>query len=192
MSYNNIINYIDICSNALLAIIDNDECIIEKIDDKDNIYIDNNFKKIFYFYIKTFINDKFSYGKQNIIINSCKPYENFRQIENDNKITLPKYNLTDKQYFNIDLQCLEGYLDKVWDKLKNDDMLGKFIFLSNNRVDIVDMINIMRQYISYLSIDKCHYFMLEDTNNEYLHYNNIDKDILLEVETELRRKEIIL
>lgn len=192
MSYFNVINYIDVCSNALLAMIDNDECIIDRVDDIDTIQIDNNFKKFIYFYIKNFINDKHSYGKQNIILNSCKPFENFRSNENDNKITQSKYNLVDKQFFNIDNSKLEVILDKVWDKLKNDGLMGKFIFISNKRVDIFDIISIMRIYINNLSIDKCHYFMLEDTNNEYLHYNNIDNDIITEVETELRRKEIIL
>lgn len=191
MSYYNIINYIDICSNVLLSILDNDQCIIERIEDRDNIIIDKKLKKFLFFYIKSFINDRYCYGKQNIVLNSCKPFENFRKDENDNIITSPKYEITDKLYFNIDLPLLENILDKIWYKLKNDDMLGRFIFLSNKNTDIVDYINIMRRYIDNLCIDKCHYFFLEDKNNEYLHYNNISNNIIFEVETELRKYEII-
>lgn len=192
MGYYNIVNYIDICSNALLAIIDNDECIIERIDNIDNIIINNKLKQLLFFYIKSFIKEKHCYGKQNILLNSCNPFENFRKNENDITLTQPKYEIADKQYFNIDLQLLEKILEKIWYKLRTDDLLGRFIFLSHKNIDIVDFINIMRIYIDNLYIDKCHYFFLEDKNNEYLHYNNIEKKLIFEVETELRRNELIL
>jgi len=186
-----LINYVDICSNALLSIIDNDNIEIIKTDDVYNINIDNDTKTLLKFYIESYCNNNYHYGKHNIIINTCRPYDNIRRDERGSAIKSTKYTLSEPDNFSIDKQKLEVFLDSCWSKLSKN--LDKFVWISHDRLDVFDITCIIKDCLepNPILINPTHYFFLRDSNNDYTHFNNLTSNFKTDIEILLRNSRII-
>lgn len=188
MNSYNVINYIDLCSNAFLSLLNNDEANIE-YDDNTRLILTPHVKQLIQFYIKSHLNDSFNWGKFNIVVNTCKPMNNWRKEERGKAIRETKYVLVDETLFDVDMVKLERLFDKTWNDLKKEK---KFIFLSIENIDTFDLVHILCKKINHkIKTQPYHHFVIKDVNNEYLHHDTIPDDILLKVEIQLRKCGLI-
>jgi hypothetical protein len=190
MSNIQIVNFVEVCSNALLAIVDNEESF-EKIDNVYNININKRFKDYISFYINSNLKNCRMFGYKTIIVNTCKPFDNWRKDERGCPIRGQKYALTDTDSFSIDKIKLENILENEWKKVKKKEK--DFIFLNFNTVDYIDAVSIIKkELLTNVCIKPTHFFMIRDINIEYMHLGNISKSIYSEVEIKLRTNNLII
>jgi len=190
MSYQ-IINYSDVCSNALLAIIDNDEATLEQTDDDVyTIIVDKNLRDVLNYHVKNLCKGHFQYGKKNIIVNTCRPYDNWRQDERGSIIRAAKYALTDPHVFDVDCGKFEKVLDTMW--LSHIKELNRFKFIYHKHLDFYDIVFIMEKHCENVVVIPFHYFVLVDVNREYVHHAEIPRRLEIEVESELRKNKLII
>ena len=185
-----VIDYVEMCSVALLATYDQIE---RKYDSNDKLYLELNptNKEILEFNILSNIKASYSYGYKNIIVNTCRPYDNWRQHKVGKKVKAVKYSLNDDMLC-IDKQKLEYFLDSIWKKL-NKKLKTNYILISNNKIDILDLCEIIKQCVGVEIISSYPYYhVLKDSNNEYVHCGNIPQYIINEVETSLRKNKLII
>jgi hypothetical protein len=185
-----IIDYVEMCSVALLATFDQIE---RKYDANDRLYLELNKtnKEILQFNILSTIRGEYYHGYKNMIINTCRPYDNWRKDKSGKAIKAVKYSLNDEMLY-IDKQKLEYFLDSLWKKLSKK-LQYNYILLNNHRVDLIDMQHIVQEIVGVELINSSSYYhILKDSNIEYVHTGNIPKYILDEVEIELRRNNLII
>jgi hypothetical protein len=187
----NCLNYVEIASNAILAIIDNDTSFYQFIDKEHiELNINNDCKKQLKFYINSFINANYHYGKKNMIINTCRPFDNWIKELRGSALKETKYAITDSLLI-CDKQKLENTLDTIWKQLKNDK--HNFYFVQHTHLDILDLTNILNNLLNgTLTFAPCSYIMIRDANSDYYHNNQINKKYLMEIEIMLRNYKIIL
>lgn len=186
-----IINYTEVCSNALLAIIDNNESSIKKLDDgRYEIIIDRNFKTLIDFYIKSFCKNHQQFGKKTVFVKTCRPMNNWRQEERGSAIKASRYHITDVDSFVIDKIQLENILEKSWTTISNK--LKQFQFIECPSVDFIDICYIIKNFIIDVTIVPSHFYFIRDINNEYMHMEKIPNRITTEVEIVLRGNKLIL
>ena len=184
----NIVSYTGICSSALLAVADNEQYTLTG-DNEAYIDLENKeTRTLLEFYIESLINDNYIFGKKNIVINTCRPANNWRKII-QKRILHPKYSIIEDS-FQIDANKLEFISDNTWKKLINK--LRRFILIDHPETDSLDIINIIKSHITDLTFSYPSYIILSDENNEYVHYQDIDSRINTDVEIILRKREIIL
>jgi hypothetical protein len=73
-------------------------------------------KKILTGFIINNINNFIQYGKNNLIINTCKPMQNWRQFIRGNAIRSYKYKLIDNSIYT-DMIKLNQFIDNLFSKL---------------------------------------------------------------------------
>lgn len=98
------------------------------------------------------INNNIQYGKQNIIINTCKPMMNWRQTDRGCAIRSYKYKLTDESVY-VDLIKFNQFVDMVFNKLPK---------LNLNKVS--------QDYIGNNDLSKC----IFQNKVKYIQFDNID------------------
>lgn len=187
-----IVNYTEVCSNALLAIVDNDSTNIKYHDDgRYEIIIDNQFKSLIKFYVKSFCKNYRQFGVKTVVIKTCRPMNNWRQEERGSAIKACRYFVTDIDSFLIDKYKLEGLLENCWSSLQKE--LKEFSFIECNSVDFIDITQVLKEFImDSVIIHPTHFYFLRDVNTEYMHMYNIPKRIKTQVEILLREKRLIL
>ena len=81
----NIINYLKVVDTAMLSLFDyvdlNDDKLMLVEDDRLLLKFSANCKRLLEGFVVSTINDSTYYGKHNILLNSCKPEKNWRNIE---------------------------------------------------------------------------------------------------------------
>ncbi len=184
-----IINYTEICSNALLSILDNDEYKSLK-NGRYEIPINKKFKEEFTFYIISYYKSYFQFGVNNILINTCRPYDNWRKEERGAPIRSPKYSLTDPDIFSIDKIKLETLLEKVWKSIFIKEK--NIICISHNELDYFDLTMVIKELLPYIIIHPTHYYCLRDINNDYIHTSDISINHKTLIEIELRKNNLII
>lgn len=190
----NIINFVDIASNAIIGAFNVDEIKTIPHDSAHEIIIDKNSYKVFSFYIKNFIKAEYQYGMQNIVLNTCRPSNNWRNSERGASIKACKYDVCDNSII-IDNVKLEKQLNKIFNSLKRE--LKTFIFIEFSNIDIIDSINFINYIMSTnrVSSPRPSYNLLADANIEYNHYvfndKNINHDLLHEVKEVLTKNKLI-
>lgn len=209
----NFINFIRIVDLSILNFID-------YLDVIDNSFTFNEYgqmvinlnakgKKLLTEFIINNINDNLQYGKVNVIINTCKPMQNWRQIARNKAIRSYKYKFMDES-IQIDEIKFNQFLDSIYKKLEKisinncnydsenyihfNKLKNKVKCLSFEELDIWDSYGILKlllKDIGTISFDILNYTTIIDGNYEYAHDMVFDEDILESVRLELLKKEII-
>lgn len=184
----NLINYVDVCSKALLAIIDNN-----LYSDVNGVYkidlSDKDVKQSICYYVESFIKAEYHFGMYNVVINTCRPSDNWRKVLRGSAIKASKYRLVDEN-IELDLPKLEKLLDNTWKQLQAK--MENFIWISHYQLDIFDLVLIMQKVVSdNINLPQAQYIILTDENNDYVHYNDIDSKYVTDIEMILRQNRVI-
>ena len=116
----NIINFVQIVDLSLLNFLDyayvNESQLYENADGKLVVNLDNENKKVLEAYIINNINDNIQYGKNNLIVNTCQPMQNWRQVERNHALKRCKYKIVDDSVY-VDEIKLNQLADKIFRRL---------------------------------------------------------------------------
>lgn len=217
----NFINFIKIVDLSLLNFIDyanydtyySEESLMYSNDsDKLQINLTPKSQKILISLILNNINSALNYGKTNIIINTCKPMQNWRQYERNAAIKSYRYIIQDDS-IALDLIKFNQWIDKLYSKLptlniKNfsnqylnsqylnniDIYKNNIIYLEFNELDVWDAYTLLKIYLKYngsLSFDEVNYNIISDGNQGYSHGSIFPDDIKESVRLQLNSKGII-
>jgi len=190
----NILNYTDICSNALLSIVDNDDSDITKNDFGEyEIEISRKFISSLFFYTKSLCYHYSQFGKNTIVVKSCVPSNNWRQDERGSPIKQWQYLLTDYESFKADMKTLDHALDQNWKRLKG--RVKDHLYVENFEIDYIDWITIIKNFNiggDFLTIHPTQYYFLRDANSDYTHMHNIPDRIKTSAEIVLKREQLII
>ena len=190
--YHKIINFIEAASTAILNTIDNHDCLIENPDGNYFLDLDKKTQDILKFYIEDHLLSEYYFGKKNIVINTCRPFDNWRQKQRGSSIKAPKYSPSDTSIL-VNNQKLEYFLDKTFDNLKN--CKKKFILISNKSLDTFDLTYIIEKIIGIdCTYRQPNYYILKDSNrDEYVHDDSsFPNSLINEVEITLRDNKLII
>ena len=179
----NIIDYVNLCSDVLLCIIDND--IIDK--NYQYLFIDfsnKQIKEMFEFYLKSQLLSRHVYGKYNVVINSCNPKTNWRNFEGK---YIEKYIIRDNS-IKFDTSQFREFVDQIFIKLSKQ--LNKFKFITLEHVDIFDMIKITEKF-NNCNLNQNNFNVLENGNLLFTHDNDIPNYIFQDVEIILKDCSLI-
>jgi hypothetical protein len=213
----NIINYIHIVDLSLLNFIDYLEIIEDSyhVTEEGQLYLNLNTKnkKILTGFIINNINNSIQYGKTNILVNTCKPMQNWRQEVRGNALRAYKYKFIDNS-INVDIIKFNQFIDALFAKLPtlnlrtisqsyigNNDVL-KFNFQQNiyyldlENLDSCDVLNILTKllaHIGHVNYQTLNYnnLILTDGNYDYTHSSSCPDGIIEVVRHNLISKGII-
>ena len=177
----NIINYIDILDLSLLNFIDygnviDESCQIDAEDGLLHLSLTGKTKKILTELIINNINNNLQFGAINIIINTCKPMQNWRQTVKGNVVRSYKCKLIDNS-IKLDEIQFNQFIDSVFKKIAkvktNLKPVTNTIFTNHNNynikyiesenIDIIDIVFYLKHKLIYLG----------NVNYNTLNYNNI-------------------
>jgi len=144
----------------------NEYNLYENNDGKFVVNLNMKTKKILEAFIINNINDNIQYGKNNIIINTCQPMQNWRQIERDHAIKSCKYKTVDSSVY-IDEIKLNQNIDNFFKRLPK--ITEKYISNTFSSLDDTSAINIRHKNISDLMRK-----MYLTKNVNYIQINSID------------------
>lgn len=212
----NIIDYIYIVDLSLLNYVDYLDVIEDayQINDKQQFCLNLNSKnkKILTEFIINNINNNIQYGKQNIIVNTCKPMQNWRQHQRGNALRSYKYKIIDDSIC-VDMIKFNQFIDNLFNKIQhinlnkilkgktdNHDiqlsLQNKVKFLEFENLDIVDVITILNKLLN--NIGSVNYNTLNynniiviDGNCEYIHNSVCPDETINIVRRNLIEKEIL-
>ena len=160
----NFINFIHIVDLSLLNFIDYSDIIegscLYQDDNKLHLTLNAKTKKFLTSFIVDNINNSLHYGKINIVINTCKPMKNWRQVIRKAAVRNNKYCVIDDSLY-IDELKLNSFADAIFQKLPKLDLnkvnketqeLGKEVlklnpnvnYLSFNDIDLYDANNLAK------------------------------------------------
>lgn len=169
-------------------------------------------KKILTGFIINNINNFIQYGKNNLIINTCKPMQNWRQLTRGNAIRSYKYKLIDNSIYT-DMIKLNQFIDNLFSKLPTMNTKSlESLYLGNNiltinfqnkikyltfeNLDINDAMVILNKLlfnignVNYSSPDYNN-LIIADGNYEYAHNSVCPDDIVEAVRRKLLEKGIL-
>lgn len=189
-----LINFIEISSNSLLNVIndayDADNKSVYQNENIIYINIDEFVKQTLELHILSLLKGEMFFGQKNILINTCRPCDNWRKKNRGKSIKACKYSITDK-YIYIDKQKLEALLNKIWKNIPKK--VSNITLIDNRELDILDLTIAIGKILAVnCSTKKPHYHILCDSNNEYIHDNIIPAYIITQLETNLRTKNLII
>ena len=209
----NFINFIRIVDISLLNFIDYSDLIQDSyiINEQGKLCFNLNAKnkKIITGFIINNINDAIQYGKQNIIVDTCTPMQNWRQVERTKAVRSYKYCVGDESIY-IDEIKLNQFLNKLFKrlptlntKLLKDSSIENFKVRSiQNRIkciefdelDVHDAFTILGRFLSNIGIltfDSLTYNIIRDGNYVYEHNSSFPDNILQNVRLQLLQKGIL-
>ena len=120
----NFINFLHVIDLSLLNFIDYCEVIegsYQMVDNQFLINLNAKTKKLLTALILSNINDKIQYGKTNVLVNTCRPMNNWRKEERNNAIRCFKYVIKDESVM-IDKIKLNQFLENIFEKLPTYDL----------------------------------------------------------------------
>ena len=206
LSILNLLDYSDFIENA---------CYYQENDDRLIVNLNPKNKKMLEGFIINNINNELSYGKTNIILNSCHPNKNWRNITN--KTNINRFNIIDDSIYISDID-LNAFSKDLFNRLPsitatlikksgygNVDitsshvsiMFGKKIkFLEFENLDIIDayqVLNVLLSQFGDLTMSNFNYNnnIIKDGNCDFNHNSEISQDIIDNVRIKLIEKEII-
>jgi hypothetical protein len=217
----NFINFVKIVDLSLLNFIDYmnysneyDEGAIMYSNEYNQLQINLNPKcrKLLTSLILNNINSTLHYGKTNIVINTCKPMQNWRQYNRKSAVRSYRYIIQDES-IAIDAIKLNQWLDSLYKHLptlniKNfnteflkSSILNNIDIYKNNvkyvefdNIDVYDSYKLLENYLKYngqLSFDLLQYNIISDGNCEYSHNGTFTDEIKEEFHLQLLNKGII-
>lgn len=217
----NFINFIKVVDLSLLNFIDyvnytseyNEETLLFSNDlNQLEINLNPQCRKLLTSLILNNINNALHYGKTNIVINTCKPMQNWRQYNRGSAVRSYKYIIQDESIafdiikFNQWLDRLYKHLPKLNIKNFNTDFLQNSIlnnidiyknnvkYIEFNDIDVFDAYKLLETYLKHsgqLSFDLLQYNIISDGNHEYSHGGTFTDEIQEEFHLQLLNKGII-
>lgn len=210
----NLINYLKIVDLSLLNLLDyveiNESRLLVMNADKLVLNLNATSKKLLEGFIINNINNETYYGKHNILVNTCKPINNWRNFDKKNKNA--RIMINDKSVF-IDIIKLNNLIDSVFKKLPSMTAVftKKDVFneISKTQVsiqkdlkiieflelDLTDAYLILNRILSTFGLvnkDCVNYNIICDGNNEYFHnVSELGEELFNKVRLELMKKGII-
>lgn len=212
----NIIDYVYVVDLSLLNYIDYIDVIEDayQINDKQQFCLNLNTqnKKILAEFIINNINNNIQYGKQNIIVNTCKPMQNWRQQVRGNAFRSYKYKIIDDSIY-VDMIKFNQFVDNIYKKIQHINLnkllkgsskteniqislQNKVKFLDFESIDTLDVITILNKLLN--NIGSVNYNTLNynniiviDGNCEYVHSSVCPDEIVETVRLNLLEKEIL-
>lgn len=216
----NFINFIKIVDLSLLNFIDyvnysteiNEDTLMYNNEyNQLQINLNPKSRKIITSLILNNISSSLHYGKTNIIINTCKPMQNWRQSERKGAIRIYKYMIQDES-IAIDIIKLNQWLDNLYKHLPtinvknfNTEFLQTSIlnnidiyknnikYIEFNNVDVFDSYKLLESFLKHngqLSFDLLNYNIISDGNCEYSHNGNFTDEIKEDFHLQLLNKGI--
>ena len=210
----NFINFIHIVDLSLLNFIDYSDILegscLYQDDNKLHLTLNAKTKKFLTSFIVDNINNSLHYGKINIVINTCKPMKNWRQVIRKAAVRNNKYCVIDDSLY-IDELKLNSFADAIFQKLPKLDLnkvnketqeLGKEVlklnpnvnYLSFNDIDLYDANNLAKSLltnIGALTFDSVIYNLIQDGNDVYAHASDIPQQIIDSFRLTLTQKGLI-
>lgn len=213
----NFINFLHVIDLSLLNFIDYCEVIegsYQMVNNQFIINLNSKTRKLLTALILSNINDKIQYGKINVLVNTCRPMNNWRKEERNNAIRCFKYVIKDESVL-IDKIKLNQFLENIFEKLpkynldkiklepqiqeiiniNNLEIGGKVKFIQLENVDIIDGFHILHKLfanVGCLTFDDMNYNLIDDGNCIYKHnMSNIPNDIIENIRLQFLEKGII-
>lgn len=204
----NIINFLKIIDISLLNLFDYIDFENKSLitNDKFIINFDNKIKNIFESLLIGNINNNINYGKINIIVNTCNPKENWRNLEQNINNNSFKYIITDKTV-HVDQLRFNVFLDNFFKKNEKLNLNNNFYnnskklqisknikFMSFESIDVYDIFIIIDSILSNFGIvnkDNFNYNIINDGNHVFLHGSSFVDNLVDKVRLSLINKGVI-
>lgn len=217
----NFINFIKIVDLSLLNFIDyvnytydyeEDSLMVSNDMNQLEIILNPQCRKLLTSLILNNINSALHYGKTNIIINTCKPMQNWRQYKRKSAVRSYRYIIQDES-ISVDIIKFNQWLDRLYKHLPSlnikkfdteflqNSILNNIDIYKNNikyiefdNIDVYDAYKLLEEYLKYsgqLSFDLLNYNILLDGNHEYSHGGTFTDEIKEEFHLQLLNKGII-
>jgi hypothetical protein len=215
----NFINYLKIIDLSLLNIFDyldfdDPDSSLVLTDNKIVLNLNAKSKKLLEGFIINNINDALYYGKTNILINTCSPYNNWRNSLNNNKNKNEKCILIDESIY-VDEVYLNQFINEIFKKLptlnaaftqksfNNQFISTTFVNISSQKnvkylnfseIDIYDSYSILNSILSNFGnilMDELKYNIIKDGNIEFRHNTNCESYIVDIVKNQLINQNIL-
>jgi hypothetical protein len=174
MPYVDVVDFTEVCSIALLKAVDvsfdDMECANEKIYvDLKKTTIKNIIRKQAFKYLYTCKR----FGKNLVVVKTCKPAHNWRKEARGSAIKSGRYNISDESILIDGNSQLEYVFDSIW---KNIMVHNNFISISHKNMDFYDIALCMKSLIGdeYCTKMPANYLLLTDAN---LQYDRTDSNI---------------
>lgn len=155
----------------------------------NNIYINlskKNVKHVFENYVNQWIAENKTYGQNLVILDSCVPYENWRNI---NKEKVEKYSIIDSSIM-CDVFRSSQYLQEVVEKKNRQSVY----YVKSPELDSIDLKKILEN--TFFS-SNCTFispkfdYIISDNNKFFNHALEIENYLLQQVEKQLTQKQLI-
>lgn len=198
----NIINYLKIIDLSLLNIFDyldfggNSNDIV-LVDEKMVLNLNTRTKKLLEGFIINNINNSIYYGKTNILVNSCEPYNNWRNSIEKLDTKFGKCLISDESLY-IDELKLNTFLNNLFKRLPNINAklitkcyhktFSSYVNISSRNcvkyldfknIDIFDSFSILEKILTnfgILTIDDFNYNIICDGNGKFCHNYKLKYD----------------
>lgn len=175
MQYIQLVRFSDICSNAMLDVIDDVYCKSYFIGAEGiviNLTLNRN-KKLFRYFLNEQLTAMTNYGKVPIITNTCRPWDNWRQNERGRAVRASKYVILDDSV-RIDTKCLERLVDSCWKDISKNHRILQF-----EEIDTFDIHEIAINIIGerFVTDVRPEFRIIEDSN--YMYDHTLPKEIPL-------------
>jgi len=187
MQYINLINFADLCSNAFLKIID--DVYNKSYFLQDGIVVDmsdTRNKKLLTYLIEEDLKSQYNYGKVRILINTCKPWNNWRKEARGAAVKANKFTVLDDSIL-VDTLRLEKAIESTWNTYKNNSLCHTIESIQMDTFDISTLITNMLGS-PFISQYKADYLILQDSNYLYDHtlplhipnylYQEVERDLI--------------
>lgn len=208
-------SYRDIINSALLRFIDQ-ENDLKYIDEKIYINIQNaSVKKKLQFLIIDILMDQYMFNKENVLLNTCNPLDNWREpnpAEDFTDMYNHKYRIDDESVY-VDLNLFNTFLDNLFKRIPklieaeynhdtNDARLlvnkkRQYKTLQFDHIDMSDALCVFKNHYNDLSLTILNntvfnYSIISDNNDViYLHGGNINVTLLEQIRLKLIEKELL-
>jgi len=182
-----IINFVDVSSNALLSLIDMvDYLDIDHIN-RIRLRLTKDELEFLRHTIQSYVKNEFSFGEIYILLNTCRPWDNWRKIERGSSVKARKYSLNDPT-ITYDESKFETFLEQTYKKIAFKNCY-KIAF---PEVDIMDAMTLLRGFYRF-EIDMKYplYHVLKDGSYEYEHNTQIPSHIRHSAKIELEAKQLL-
>jgi hypothetical protein len=214
----NVIDFIHIVDLSLLNFIDYSDVIDNsyQINENGQLHLNMNTKnkKILAGFIINNINNSIQFGATNIVINTCKPMQNWRQDLRGNAVRSYKYKFIDSSIY-VDNIKFNQFLDTIFNKLDKLNLknisqytisetygVSAKIFQNNfqciqfENIDVIDVTKTLKSLLVNLGSVTCNTLnynnlIINDGNNDYTHCSICRDDIVESIRLNLLEKGII-
>ena len=198
----NIINYLKIVDLSLLNIFDyldfsNVTEDLTTINDKLALTINPRTKKLLEGFIINNVNNSIYYGKTNILVNSCEPYNNWRNSVEKINSKFGKCLISDDSLYvddlklntflndlfqrlpNINAKLITKYFHKTFSSYVNISSKASLKYLNLKEVDMFDTFSILDDILTNfgsVTLDDFGYHIIYDGNMNFNHGSNLKYD----------------